>query len=581
MLTSLEIENFKGIAARQRIDFAPLTLLFVANSAGKSTILQALLYLHELIERGSADVDRTELGGSVLELGGFARLIHQHDSERAIVLRAEFATPGGLERFGRDLTEFPFPDLDDEVESAWLELTIQFRTTPVFRGPLVERAVFGVNGDAEPLVWIEVGTTLREGEPLHARVNLGHPLLASETRELRGALAVEADGTQRPITAPHAPADVTEAWEQIAIPEEVLHRALEAEGEGYGGGAEAGAGLGDGSGFGDGRSLPVFALARSRLSALPAPGEPLRVIPFDDVEDDRAELADLSRLPASEENKAKSEQLKASIEAREKATTQVRTFLEMVVLGTTSQLASFLRDAQYIGPLRTIPPRGFLYERAGRITSWADGLAAWDLLLADRLTLVERTNAWLRRLGAGCQVVVQQLFDGSADAEELSGGHVDKTVRRLLLDTGAGSFVLPSEVGAGISQLIPVVVATIEGRGGLTLVEQPEVHVHPAVQVGLGDLVMEAARREGQRRMILVETHSEHLLLRVMRRMRETHERTVPEGVRPVSPADVSVVLVEKDGARSITRMMPLNERGELVKAWPGGFFEEGLREVL
>lgn len=53
MLTSLEIENFKGLASRQRVDFAPLTLLFGANRAGSSTILQALLYLHELIEHGS------------------------------------------------------------------------------------------------------------------------------------------------------------------------------------------------------------------------------------------------------------------------------------------------------------------------------------------------------------------------------------------------------------------------------------------------------------------------------------------------------------------------------------------------
>lgn len=552
MLTSLEIENFKGIAARQRVDFAPLTLLFGANSAGKSTILQALLYLHELIERGAADVDRTERGGNVLELGGFARLVHKHDAQRSIALRAEFDTPGGLECFGRDLPDFPFPDLDDEIESAWLELTVRFLTTASFRGAIVERAVFGVNGDSEPLVWLEVGATLREGEPLHARVNLGHPILASETRELPGAMTVDADGTQRPITAPHAPVEVTEAWEQIAIPEEALHGALAPEGGGYGYGAGVGTGLGDGSGFGDGRSLPVFALARGRLSALPAPGEPLRVIPFGDDAPEGAA-----------------------------ATQQVRTFLEMIVLGTTSQLATFLHDAQYIGPLRTIPPRGFLYERAGRITSWADGLAAWDLLLADRLTLVERTNAWLRKLGAGCQVVVQQLFDGGADAEELSASHVDKTVRRLLLDTSASSFVLPSEVGAGISQLLPVIVAAIEGRGGLTLVEQPEIHVHPAVQVGLGDLFLDGARREGQRRITLVETHSEHLLLRVMRRMRETHDGTVPEGVRPVAPADVSVVLVEKDGARSITRKMPLNERGELVKAWPGGFFEEGLREVL
>src|SRR2546423_15496839 len=101
MIRALELENFKGIAARQRIDFAPLTLLFGANSAGKSTILQALLYLQELLERGNADVDRTELGGSMVELGGFARLVHRHELNRAIVLRAEFDLPGGLEEFGR------------------------------------------------------------------------------------------------------------------------------------------------------------------------------------------------------------------------------------------------------------------------------------------------------------------------------------------------------------------------------------------------------------------------------------------------------------------------------------------------
>src|SRR6188768_3308043 len=100
MLNSLEVENLKGIGGRQRIDFAPITLLFGANSAGKSTILQALIYLHEVVERGSADVDRTELGGNTLELGGFARLVHRHEIERRIALRATFATPSSLERFG-------------------------------------------------------------------------------------------------------------------------------------------------------------------------------------------------------------------------------------------------------------------------------------------------------------------------------------------------------------------------------------------------------------------------------------------------------------------------------------------------
>ena len=66
-----------------------------------------------------------------------------------------------------------------------------------------------------------------------------------------------------------------------------------------------------------------------------------------------------------------------------------------------------------------------------------------------------------------------------------------------------------------------------------------------------------------------------------MRRMRETSTGKLPEGAIPVRPEDVAVLFVESDGSQSIVREMPLNERGELVKAWPGGFFEEGLREIL
>jgi hypothetical protein len=190
MIQAIELENFKGIAARQRIDFAPLTLLFGANSAGKSTILQALLYLHEVLERGSADIDRTELGGDMLELGGFARLVHRHESDRAIILRAEFATPGGLERFGRDLADFPFPDLDDEVESAWLELTIRFRTSANFRGPLVERAVIGVNEGTEPLVWLEVAYSPPHGYKgknlFVMSTSFGPPIVPHVRRILKG-----------------------------------------------------------------------------------------------------------------------------------------------------------------------------------------------------------------------------------------------------------------------------------------------------------------------------------------------------------------------------------------------------------
>ncbi len=76
-LTRMEIANFKGIGSRQGIELRPITLLFGPNSVGKSTILQALHYLREILERGNVDPDFTIAGG-LLDLGGFATLVHNH-----------------------------------------------------------------------------------------------------------------------------------------------------------------------------------------------------------------------------------------------------------------------------------------------------------------------------------------------------------------------------------------------------------------------------------------------------------------------------------------------------------------------
>ena len=117
-------------------------------------------------------------------------------------------------------------------------------------------------------------------------------------------------------------------------------------------------------------------------------------------------------------------------------------------------------------------------------------------------------------------------------------------------------------------------------RTKLLAIEQPEIHLHPALQAELGDVFLESALG-GDGNTCLIESHSEHLLLRIMRRMRETSTGKLPDGVPEVRPEDVMVLFVEPDGSQSIVREMPLNERGELVKAWPGGFFEEGLREIF
>ena len=72
-----------------------------------------------------------------------------------------------------------------------------------------------------------------------------------------------------------------------------------------------------------------------------------------------------------------------------------------------------------------------------------------------------------------------------------------------------------------------MVAALDPNRPGITAIEQAELHVHPRMQVELGDLF---AHGVGQGGIFLIETHSEHLILRLLRRIEETHSGELPEG---------------------------------------------------
>lgn len=125
-------------------------------------------------------------------------------------------------------------------------------------------------------------------------------------------------------------------------------------------------------------------------------------------------------------------------------------------------------------------------------------------------------------------------------------------------------------MGEGISQLLPIVAQTIStGRNECLLVEQPEIHLHPAAQADLGDLFVDSLKGSTGKQFI-IETHSEHLLLRVRRR--------IAEGA--LDPKKVAILFVEKRKGGSNVRLVELSGNGHF-EDWPDGFFEEGYREAL
>lgn len=145
--------------------------------------------------------------------------------------------------------------------------------------------------------------------------------------------------------------------------------------------------------------------------------------------------------------------------------------------------------------------------------------------------------------------------------------------------TTSSQSVSPSNMGIGFSQMMPLVASAFGSENSLIAIEQPELHVHPALQTELADLFIQSAKERGNR--FLIETHSEHLILRMLRRIRETKRNKLPEGKPSLRTEDISILYVSPEEQGSRVLVMNVNEHGKLTNNWPEGFFEERLAELF
>ena len=288
-----------------------------------------------------------------------------------------------------------------------------------------------------------------------------------------------------------------------------------------------------------------------------------------------------------------------------------------------------LGEFRYIGPLRKVPSRGFAPSLTTSLSRWFDGLAAWDELYKADPSFVTRVNDWLLKMKIGYSVEVRQykevdltspfalaLMQERTSNEELDLQHQFSSLpvkRRLLLrDAGRDIEVSPADIGVGISQVLPVIVLALTvrkehsytRRGGVLAIEQPELHIHPALQVALGDLFIEEINTDIkfnkekkpipskkkkripsidkviEGKIFLLETHSEHLMLRFLRRIRETAEQKAPENLR-LTPADLSINFIEQGENGIACVPIRVDEDGEFIDKWPHGFFGERAGELF
>lgn len=271
--------------------------------------------------------------------------------------------------------------------------------------------------------------------------------------------------------------------------------------------------------------------------------------------------------------------------------------LQVAVDQMATDVRTFLGGMRYLGPWRHIPNLKKLPKIGA--PSVHEELRLWRNVLEDEEILIG-LNEWITKLDSNLRVVVQKN-------------------KLVLCLAPSNEEISPENTGVGISQLVPIIVAALSRNSQTWLVEQPELHLHPKAQALLGDMFIQATVPTlSPHHFFIVETHSEHLILRLLRRVRETCQLFMKNNY-PLHPEELSVVYVgriaeldsktyeetmargenpfpedgildtkeeldiaKRDAVRnSRITAIPVTSQGDFEIKWPGGFFEERLDEMF
>ena len=240
---------------------------------------------------------------------------------------------------------------------------------------------------------------------------------------------------------------------------------------------------------------------------------------------------------------------------------------------------------RYLGPLRNDPQREYTITGSAPRDVGKLGDLAINALVASRISGRTISRGWaegpkrrrqLKRIPIEA-VIAEWLSElGLIASFELKPVDDRATLYRVNVRLRAGSTpVLLTDVGFGVSQVLPVLVMLAYAQDGDTLIlEQPEIHLHPAVQSGLADIILETALTRNVQ--IIVESHSEHLLMRLQRRIAEVefgnHLR--------VEPDDVSLYFCKQTPRGSQLDRLEMDLFGNIVN-WPEEFFGDPLADRI
>jgi predicted ATPase len=235
-----------------------------------------------------------------------------------------------------------------------------------------------------------------------------------------------------------------------------------------------------------------------------------------------------------------------------------------------AEYESFMDSIFYLGPLREYPRREYQWSGSPPSDVGRRGEKAIEAILSatqreEKRNFGGRTRYkpfdemiayWLKELGLIYEFKVEEI------------GANSNLYRTKVKRDEKSPYALLTDVGFGVSQVLPALVLLYYvPEGSIVLMEQPEIHLHPSVQSGLADVILNVAKTRNLQ--IIVESHSEHMLRRLQRRVAEAE----------AGPEQIKLYFCDSRGGESKLLDLELDVFGE-VRNWPPNFFGDEMGEI-
>ncbi|OUO14724.1 AAA family ATPase, partial [Bacteroides sp. An322] len=213
----------------------------------------------------------------------------------------------------------------------------------------------------------------------------------------------------------------------------------------------------------------------------------------------------------------------------------------------------FTRElVNHVSPLRAHPQRYYFLDKSNinTVLNTLDGNSLTEIL-KENGTVRKKVNDWLDKFGL--KVDVSTLQD---------------VIHKLKIHQNTLDLDI-TDVGFGISQILPIIVQSfLSFNGSLTMIEQPEIHLHPKMQADLADLFIDVVNNK-DKKYLLIETHSEYLLRRLRRRISE----------KKISSENIAIYFItppQNNNSSAEIHEKKVSENGSFE--WPQDFYADELK---